>query len=68
MGTNVGPRRSILGRDEVGRDRLHDDVQAALAQEPRQDLIHAERAGFDFSVTSGHFHLWLEEQGHSGYT
>jgi G6PDH family F420-dependent oxidoreductase len=31
------------------------------------DLIHAERAGFDFSVISDHFHPWLEEQGHSGY-
>src|SRR3954471_15124011 len=31
------------------------------------DLVHAERAGFDFSVISDHFHPWLEEQGHSGY-
>ena len=31
------------------------------------DLVLAERAGFDFSVTSDHFHAWLEEQGHSGY-
>lgn len=31
------------------------------------DLIHAERAGFDFSVISDHFHPCLEEQGHSGY-
>jgi G6PDH family F420-dependent oxidoreductase len=33
-----------------------------------EDLIHAEQAGFDFSVISDHFHPWLEEQGHSGYT
>jgi G6PDH family F420-dependent oxidoreductase len=32
-----------------------------------KDLIHAERAGFDFSVISDHFHPCLEEQGHSGY-
>ena len=32
------------------------------------DLIHAERAGFDFSVISDHFLPCLEEQGHSGYT
>lgn len=32
-----------------------------------EDLVHAERAGFDFSVISDHFHPWLEEQGHSGY-
>ena len=31
------------------------------------DLIHAEQAGFDFSVISDHFHPCLEEQGHSGY-
>ena len=31
------------------------------------DLIHAERAGFDFSVISDHFHPCLEEQGHPGY-
>ena len=31
------------------------------------DLIHAERAGFDFSVISDHFLPCLEEQGHSGY-
>ena len=32
-----------------------------------EDLVEAERAGFDFSVISDHFHPWLEEQGHSGY-
>jgi G6PDH family F420-dependent oxidoreductase len=31
------------------------------------DLIHAEQAGFDFSVISDHFLPCLEEQGHSGY-
>ncbi len=31
------------------------------------DIINAERAGFEFSVISDHFHPWLEAQGHSGY-
>jgi G6PDH family F420-dependent oxidoreductase len=30
------------------------------------DLVAAELAGFDFSVTSDHYFPWLEEQGHSG--
>lgn len=29
------------------------------------DLVAAERAGFDFSVTSDHFFPWIEDQGHS---
>lgn len=29
------------------------------------DLVAAEAAGFDFSVTSDHYFPWLEEQGHS---
>ena len=32
-----------------------------------RDLQLAERAGFDFSVTSDHYAPWLESQGHSGY-
>ncbi|WP_199547564.1 LLM class F420-dependent oxidoreductase [Streptomyces sp. N35] len=31
------------------------------------DLVAAERAGFDFSVTSDHYFPWLESQGHSPY-
>ncbi|MEW2549053.1 LLM class F420-dependent oxidoreductase [Streptomyces sp. NPDC047002] len=30
-------------------------------------VVGAERAGFDFSVTSDHFFPWLTEQGHSPY-
>ncbi|WP_336922177.1 TIGR03557 family F420-dependent LLM class oxidoreductase [Aquipuribacter sp. SD81] len=30
--------------------------------------VHAERAGFDFVELSDHYHPWLEEQGHSGFT
>jgi probable non-F420 flavinoid oxidoreductase len=28
----------------------------------------AERAGFDAAMCSDHFHPWIEQQGHSGYT
>ncbi|MFG3226036.1 LLM class F420-dependent oxidoreductase [Kitasatospora sp. NPDC048194] len=31
------------------------------------DLVLAERAGFDFSVTSDHYFPWLDEQGHAPY-
>ncbi|MET8687190.1 LLM class F420-dependent oxidoreductase [Streptomyces sp. NPDC004732] len=31
------------------------------------DLVAAEAAGFDFSVTSDHFFPWLDAQGHSPY-
>jgi G6PDH family F420-dependent oxidoreductase len=32
-----------------------------------RDVVGAEAAGFDFSVTSDHFQPWLKEQGHAGY-
>ncbi len=32
-----------------------------------RDVVAAEAAGFEFSVTSDHFQPWLQEQGHSGY-
>ena len=32
-----------------------------------RDVVGAEAAGFDFSVTSDHFQPGLEEQGHAGY-
>jgi G6PDH family F420-dependent oxidoreductase len=32
-----------------------------------EDLVHAEQAGFDFSVASDHYFPWLDEQGHSPY-
>lgn len=31
------------------------------------DVVAAERAGFDFSVTSDHYFPWLDTQGHSPY-
>jgi G6PDH family F420-dependent oxidoreductase len=37
---------------------------------PRQlveDVVRAERAGFDFSVASDHYFPWLDEQGHAPY-
>ncbi|MGW3247763.1 LLM class F420-dependent oxidoreductase [Streptomyces sp. NPDC001070] len=30
-------------------------------------VVRAEKAGFDFSVTSDHYFPWLEEQGHAPY-
>ncbi|WP_433546572.1 LLM class F420-dependent oxidoreductase [Streptomyces sp. CA-294286] len=30
-------------------------------------VVGAEKAGFDFSVTSDHYFPWLEEQGHAPY-
>ncbi|MGI5192442.1 LLM class F420-dependent oxidoreductase [Streptomyces sp. CA-288835] len=32
-----------------------------------RDVVAAEQAGFDFSVTSDHYFPWLEEQGHAPY-
>ncbi|MFI9274485.1 LLM class F420-dependent oxidoreductase [Kitasatospora sp. NPDC052896] len=32
-----------------------------------EDAVRAERAGFDFSVTSDHYFPWLDSQGHSPY-
>lgn len=34
-------------------------------QELGEDLVFAERAGFDFSVISDYVHPWHEDQGHS---
>jgi G6PDH family F420-dependent oxidoreductase len=37
---------------------------------PRQlvdDVVAAERAGFDFAVISDHYFPWLDEQGHAPY-
>ncbi|MFG3281430.1 LLM class F420-dependent oxidoreductase [Streptomyces sp. NPDC048111] len=32
-----------------------------------EDVVAAERAGFDFSVTSDHYFPWLKSQGHAPY-
>ncbi|MEU9762327.1 LLM class F420-dependent oxidoreductase [Streptomyces sp. NPDC047985] len=32
-----------------------------------EDVVGAERAGFDFSVTSDHYFPWLDSQGHAPY-
>jgi G6PDH family F420-dependent oxidoreductase len=32
------------------------------------DVVRAERAGFDFAVISDHYFPWLDEMGHSPYT
>jgi G6PDH family F420-dependent oxidoreductase len=39
--------------------------EQAPARQLVTDLVAAELAGFDFSVTSDHFSPWIEEQGHS---
>jgi alkanesulfonate monooxygenase SsuD/methylene tetrahydromethanopterin reductase-like flavin-dependent oxidoreductase (luciferase family) len=39
--------------------------EQAPARQLITDLVAAEAAGFDFSVTSDHYFPWLEEQGHS---
>jgi len=33
-----------------------------------RQAVRAEEVGFDFVEISDHFHPWLEEQGHSGFT
>jgi len=33
-----------------------------------RQAVRAEDAGFDFVEISDHFHPWLDEQGHSGFT
>ncbi|MGY1858047.1 TIGR03557 family F420-dependent LLM class oxidoreductase [Modestobacter sp. SYSU DS0290] len=33
-----------------------------------EQTVAAEAAGFDFVELSDHYHPWLEEQGHSGFT
>jgi len=33
-----------------------------------RQAVRAEEAGFDFVEISDHFHPWLDEQGHSGFT
>jgi alkanesulfonate monooxygenase SsuD/methylene tetrahydromethanopterin reductase-like flavin-dependent oxidoreductase (luciferase family) len=48
-----------VGYTMIGQQRSPKDLV--------NDLIHAEQAGFDFSVISDHFLPCLEEQGHSGY-
>jgi G6PDH family F420-dependent oxidoreductase len=32
-----------------------------------EHVVHAERVGFDFSVTSDHYSPWLDSQGHASY-
>ena len=68
MGINVLPCRSIP--KEVPKLAEIGSTMMCEQRSPKDlvnYLIHAERAGFDFSVISDHFHPWLEEQGHSGY-
>lgn len=42
-------------------------TEQAGPRELVEHVVCAERAGFDFSVTSDHYFPWLESQGHSPY-
>jgi G6PDH family F420-dependent oxidoreductase len=43
-------------------------TEAFTPTEVVEQTIAAEEAGFDFVELSDHYHPWLEEQGHSGFT
>ena len=43
-------------------------TEAFGPKEVVEQAVAAEEAGFDFVELSDHFHPWLEEQGHSGFT
>lgn len=40
-------------------------TEQAGPRELVEHVVGAERAGFDFSVTSDHYFPWLDSQGHS---
>ncbi|MBT2505689.1 LLM class F420-dependent oxidoreductase [Streptomyces sp. ISL-98] len=42
-------------------------TEQAGPRELVEHVVGAERAGFDFSVTSDHYFPWLDSQGHSPY-
>lgn len=42
-------------------------TEQAGARELVEQVVRAEQAGFDFSVTSDHYFPWLESQGHAPY-
>ena len=43
-------------------------TEAFSPQEIVRQAVQAEAAGFDFVEMSDHFHPWLDNQGHSGFT
>lgn len=55
------------GDERHGADRLHDDDRTGWPAGAGCPCGGAERAGFDFSVTSDHYFPWLESQGHVSY-
>jgi alkanesulfonate monooxygenase SsuD/methylene tetrahydromethanopterin reductase-like flavin-dependent oxidoreductase (luciferase family) len=67
MGTNLVPRRSILGSTKLVEVAYTMMCEQRSPKDLVNDLIHAEQAGLDFSLISDHFLPCLEEQGHSGY-
>jgi G6PDH family F420-dependent oxidoreductase len=42
-------------------------TEQAGPKELVEHIVHAERVGFDFSVTSDHYFPWLDAQGHAPY-
>lgn len=54
-------------QERHGADRVHDDDWQAGPRELVAHVVGAERAGFDFSVTSDHYFPWLDSQGHAPY-
>lgn len=42
-------------------------TEQAGPKELVEHVVHAERVGFDFSVTSDHYFPWLDVQGHASY-
>ncbi|MYW05194.1 LLM class F420-dependent oxidoreductase [Streptomyces sp. SID3343] len=42
-------------------------TEQAGPRELVEHVVHAERVGFDFSVTSDHYSPWLDAQGHAPY-
>jgi coenzyme F420-dependent glucose-6-phosphate dehydrogenase len=61
-------RRKELMQDRSATFGYH----ASHEQHPPSKLLEyvrlAEQAGFDAAMCSDHFHPWIEQQGHSGFT
>jgi alkanesulfonate monooxygenase SsuD/methylene tetrahydromethanopterin reductase-like flavin-dependent oxidoreductase (luciferase family) len=58
-----------LGEEEISMVKV--GYTLMTEQRSPKDLVAdarmAEKAGFDFSVISDHYHPWVTAQGHAGY-
>src|SRR5205807_654780 len=59
-------------RDEWGRTTVVDFGYTLMGEQCGPTVmvdhaVRAERAGFDFAVSSDHYYPWLAAQGHSPY-